>query len=281
MTKTLIQNKGVKFFQKVRWRMQHDRNPLFITLQDKYKVRQYAESKQVSTPKLLYVTKKPESIPFDSLPDSYFIKANHGWQWNILCFNSRYYLFGNGEDLVNSDGTFINLETAPKYEISKLGVIQQCNTWLKSRHNPKEWAYQHISPVIIVESLILPKDSSHLRDYRMYTFHGKVKAISIGSAIYRKTKVNIFFDTKWKPIPLSKYKEKLPDILPEKPNSLDEMISAAERLGEDIDFARIDLYDTKKEVLLGEVTIYPEAGNIDSPTTCPLFNTWLGNQWIG
>lgn len=261
--------------------MLHDRNPLFITLQDKYRVRQYAESKGVSTPELLYVTDRPESIPFESLPDSYFIKANHGWQWNILCFNSRYYRFGNGEELVNSDGTFINLEAAPKYEISKLGVIQQCNIWLKSKHRPKEWAYHHIPPAIIVERLLVPKDISHLRDYRMYTFDGKVKSISIGSAIYRKTKENIFFDTEWKPIPLTRYKENLPNIMPEKPESLGEMISAAERLGEDIDFVRIDLYDTEEGVVLGEVTIYPEGGSPSSPTICPVFNTWLGDQWSG
>jgi hypothetical protein len=57
------------------------------------------------------------------------------------------------------------------------------------------------------------------------------------------------------------------------------MIEVAQKLGTDIDFARIDLYDTTQGIILGEMTIYPEGGILNSPTSCPIFNKWLGNQW--
>jgi len=57
------------------------------------------------------------------------------------------------------------------------------------------------------------------------------------------------------------------------------MIDAAQKLGQDIDFARIDLYNTTKGIILGEMTIYPERGIIATPTACPAFNKWLGDQW--
>lgn len=278
--KTLHNLKGVSFYRKVRWRMRYDRNPLLITLQDKYKVRQYAESRQVSTAELLYVTDQPELIPFKTLTGNYFIKANHGCRWNILCFNSCYYIFGNGEDLVNSDGTFINEHKASKFEISISEVIDQCNEWLKSRHKLKEWAYQHIHPLIIVERFLEPNDNNHLKDYRMYTFYGKVKVISIGSALYRKTKENVFFNTDWMPVRLTQSNDQLPTLLPQKPEALSEMIRAAEKLGAGIIFSRIDLYDTIEGAVLGEMTVYPDGGCSGTPTTCPVFNTWLGDQWI-
>jgi hypothetical protein len=31
--------------------------------------------------------------------------------------------------------------------------------------------------------------------------------------------------------------------------------------------------------VLGEMTVYPEGGRVDSPTACPIFNQWLGRQW--
>lgn len=277
--KKLRNQKRVEFCRKIKWRMLFDHNPHLIILQDKYKVRSYAESRQVSTPKLLHVTDDPQTIPFDDLPDNYFIKANHGWRWNILCFKSRYYLFGNGQDLVKNDGTLINYEVASKFEISQAKVVQHCHRWLQSKHRSKQWAYQHIPPAIILESLLKPIDGNHLKDYRLYTFYGKVKAVSIGSALYRKTNKNVFFDADWEPIPLTQYKDQLPTILPQKPESLSEMIRAAERLGENIDFVRVDLYDTTEGIMLGEMTVYPAGGCSGTPTTCPVFNAWLGDQW--
>jgi len=277
----LLQRRGVEFSEKVRWRMRHDRNPLLVTLQDKYRVRAYAESRQVATPELLHVTEEPESIPFDRLPNNYFIKANHGWGWNILCLKSRFYRYGNGKDFVKSNGLFKKPMWGSRRVMNQHGVVEQCNVWLKSKHRPAEWAYHNIPEAILIEKLLEPNGAGDLKDYRMYTFNGKVRAINVGSAIYRKQKENAFFDTDWNPIALTQYKEKLPDSLPDKPKRLEEMIRAAERLGEGVDFVRVDLYDTTDGVILGEVTIYPDAGNPNTPTSCPVFNTWLGDQWVG
>ena len=84
------------FSWKIRWRMRHDRNPLFIELADKFKVKAYVQSRGVKTSEIYYVTDKLETIPFDSFPEIYFIKATHGSLWNILCKKGEYYLFGNG-----------------------------------------------------------------------------------------------------------------------------------------------------------------------------------------
>ncbi|OQY32276.1 MAG: hypothetical protein B6I38_04855 [Anaerolineaceae bacterium 4572_5.1] len=277
--KNLFQSLDVDFSAKVRWRMRYDRNPLFITLQDKYKVREYAASKGVKTANLLYVTDRPETIPFGELPQKYLIKATHGCGWNIICFNSKFYLFGHGKEMVNQDGSLLNMDSATKYELSKAEVIKKCEEWLALKYTRREWAYHQIIPKIIVEELLVSKDNKALRDYKLYTFQGVVKAIAVRSAIYRKNGENVIFDPDWKEIKLTTYRDRRPDVIPEKPAMLGEMIDIAQKLGEEVDFARIDLYNTTQGVILGEITLYPEAGMRASPTSCRVFNKWLGDQW--
>lgn len=277
--KSLYQSVQVDFSAKVRWRMIYDKNPLFITVQDKYEVREYATARGVKTANLLYVTDKPESIPFAELPQKYLIKASHGCGWNILGFNSKLYLYGNGKNLINPDGSLLNMDSAPEYELSQDKAIQLCKEWMGRRYREREWAYRHLTPRIVVEELLETKDNKALVDYKMYTFHGVVKAISVRSAVYRRNSEIVIFDPDWNEIELTAYKTKRPDTIPERPARLAEMIDIAQKLGEELDFARIDLYDTTQGIILGEVTIYPDGGLRDKPTSDPVFNKWLGDQW--
>jgi hypothetical protein len=269
----------LNFADKVRWRMTRDRNPLFLTIQDKYRVRDYAAKRSVKAAELLHVTQDPRTIPFETLPNSYFIKAAHGWGWNILCLQGNFYFFKNGKEIIDIDGTLKDICADNKHQLTQDEVIALCTEWMDKKHNTNEWAYQHIEPNIIVEALLTPLDDIELKDYRMYTFHGVVRAINIGSARFRRDACNIFFDQDWNEFELTRYQEARPERTPLRPKRLDEMLAISERLGAGLDFARIDLYDTTDGILLGEMTIYPEGGGINSPTTCPTFNHWLGNQW--
>ena len=50
-------------------------------------------------------------------------------------------------------------------------------------------------------------------------------------------------------------------------------------LSELTDVTRIDLYNTTRGIILGEMTIYPEGGRPNSPSFDKVFNKWLGDQW--
>jgi teichuronopeptide biosynthesis TupA-like protein len=58
------------------------------------------------------------------------------------------------------------------------------------------------------------------------------------------------------------------------------MLEIVRKLGESLDFVRVDLSDTTRGVVLGEMTIYPLAGRFSSPMPDPKCNKWLGDQWI-
>lgn len=261
------------FSSKVRWRMKHDRNPVFIELLDKYRVKAYARKKDVKTANTLYVTDRPETIPFDSLLDNYFIKANHGCRWNILCKEHEFYLYKT--EVNYREGNDIS-----EYKMEREEVVQQCRSWLKTTYSKREWAYQHIQAMIMVEELLLPRDGGELNDYKLYTFDGIPRIVHILGPTIRRNDENVLFDPDWQPISLPKDKHNQPASFPDKPDCLQELLETARKLGEGLDFVRVDLYDTTEGIVLGEMTVYPDGGRVDTPTFDPDFNRWLGDQWI-
>ena len=270
---------AVDLAARIRWRKRFDRNPLLVRVQDKLAVRDYAAERGVATAKLLHVTDDPRTIPFSDLPADYMIKATHGSGWNIVCLDSQHYLFGAGIELIEFLQTRDPACVPQDRFLSRDDVVALCGAWLRSVFDPSEWAYRHIPPRIAVEALLTPRRGTELLDYRFYTFDDEVKAINVDSPRYVRDKLEAVFDADWNLVDLSRNDEVVPDVLPEKPETLTEMIAAAGRLGKGLGFARIDFYDEAGGIVLGEITIYPQAGHRGTPTLCPRFNRWLGDQW--
>ena len=260
------------FSWKMRWRMKHDQNPLFVEVQDKYKVKSYAQKRGVQTAAVFHVTDNPATIPFDSLPDNYFIKANHGCGWNILCKEREFYIHSTKVNLAK-------IADSQKYKISRQEVLKYCQSWLNTTYSKRQWAYQQISPLIVLEEVLVPKSSEEIIDYKIYTFNGFARVIQILDTTIRQNNENILLDPGWREFKLPDDKYSHPEILPQKPDTLEEMVSAAEKLGQGLDFIRVDLYDTMRGVILGEMTVYPEGGRLNSASYDPAFNRWLGDQW--
>ena len=263
----------------IRWRKRFDRNPLFVRVQDKFAVREYAAERGVATAEVLHATDDPGTIPFTDLPSSYMIKATHGSGWNILCLNSQHYLFGDGTDFVELLESQDPMSAPGQRRLSREEVVEVCQGWLRTAFMPAEWAYRHIPPRIVIEPRLTQRRGSELLDYRFYTFDGVVKAVNVDSPRYVRDKLEAVFDADWNLVELSRNDEVVPDVLPAEPETLADMTAAAGRLGKGLGFARIDIYDTAGGIILGEITIYPQAGGRGTPTLCPHFNRWLGDQW--
>jgi hypothetical protein len=252
--------------------MRHDRNPLFIELADKYKVKSYVESRGVQTAELYYVTDDPETIPFDTLPETYFIKANHGSLWNILCKKGEFYLFGNGEH-------FSGLNDISNYKLTREECIQTCKLWLKSTYSKREWAYKRIPPKIIIEEVLVQRGGGEFKDYKFHVFGGTVKAVAIICATSRRNNEILYLDRGWQTLKLEPHGKKVPASIPEKPDNYHEMVEIAESLAHGLDYVRIDLYNTTRGIVFGEMTFYPHGGWPGKPSSDQAFNQWLGDQW--
>lgn len=267
------------FAAKVRWRMAFDRNPLFPLLQDKLASKSFALERGVKSARVFWVGTDPDAIPFDDLPSRCFLKANHGCGWNILVLDGQGYDYRAGENLCDRNGRLLDRDRLTPHALSREATRAYCRRMLAKVFSAEEWAYTRIPPRIFVEEALEPRTGPALTDYRCYTFDGQVRALSLGSPSYRKRHWNLFLTPQWEEISLTAYREAVPTPRPMKPAAFPDILAAAERLGRGIDFVRVDLYATTQGVRLGELTLYPEAGKPGTPTLCPRFNHWLGEEW--
>lgn len=251
-------NNPQSYCEKVVWKKLNDRNPLLPITADKINVRNYISemlgsdiASQVLIP-LLHVTDDPETIPFNTFPDNYIIKANNASGRNIVVHEFEN---NNSRD-----------------------IIKTCKKWLERPYGVfhSEWAYQKIEPKILIEKLILDKQNQLPADYKFFVFHGKCKMIYIAYDRFSETGLKIScFTPDWDFLDVSFHnKQGKPQ---DKPPQLKEMIELAELLAQPFDFVRVDLYSTGENIYFGELTHYPSSGRTKiSPVE---FDFQLGSYW--
>ena len=225
------------FNEKIVWKKIYDRNPLLPITADKYRVRSYLkdvlgeeQANQILIP-ILYVTDKPKTIPFDRLPSSFIIKPNHA----------------SGRSLIVKDGHYNPKE-----------IIRTCKRWLQTPYGLEklEWAYQPIKRKIIVEELLL-EEGKIPRDIKFHMFHGKCHYIHVDFDRSDKH-LRTLFTPEWKLLNVAN-KTKKGDFI-NSPKNLSKMINIAERVSKPFDYIRVDFYNIKGKVYIGELTSYQTSG---------------------
>ena len=223
------------FNEKLQWLKIYDRNPLYTKLVDKYEVRKYIADKigkEYLIP-LLGVWDTPEEIDFKKLPNQFVLKCTHDSGSVIIC----------------KDKANFNTEMAKKLLKDHLAI----NYYYSAR----EWPYKNVKPRIIAEKYI--EDENHeLNDYKFFCFNGKVEFMYI-SRDKSDHPTTDFFDTNFKHLNLH-MKDPGSATLPTKPIGFEKMKFRANVLSEGFPHARIDFYNIKNQVLVGEITFYHNAG---------------------
>ncbi len=124
--------------EKIQWLKIYDNLPIKSVLTDKVLVRDYIKDKigEEYLKPVLWIGKSFDEIPFDSLPESFIIKANNGCKWHYIIKNKKKYL--NSKTLFNFTRT-------------------QLNGWMTQSffgYSDFETQYLNIKPQIIVEQLL-------------------------------------------------------------------------------------------------------------------------------
>jgi hypothetical protein len=222
----------------------YDRNPLFTLCADKFKVREYVKDKigeEYLIPLITY-SDDIKKVDFDALPNSFAAKVNHG----------------SGQNMIILDKDKENIEEMK---------IHICY-WMNRNHyyNTREWQYKNIETLILFEELILDEDGTIPKDYKFHTIGGKVEFIQIDTERFEDHK-RIFYSPSWEELDFMwapatsqnrpKY-EKAPPL--EKPENLQKMIELVEKLAEDFNYVRVDLYDVNQKLYFGELTFTHEDG---------------------
>lgn len=244
------------FNEKIVWRKIYDRNPLYPRVTDKYLVRDYIREKlgaqkanEILIP-LLFYGKDPAAIPFDRLPRQFVVKPSHA----------------SGRIIIVRD----------KREIDQDAIIATCKEWLSDTYGfyRHEWAYQNLKPMIQVEPLLLDDDNNVPREIKFHVFHGKCKRIVVIVDRYNDLKQSNF-DENWNFINTEASYPMGPPL--PRPANLPEMLHLAEKLAEDFDYVRVDLYDLRGQIFFSELTCYTNSGDINYKPTQYDFD--LGANW--
>ena len=125
----------------------------------------------------------------------------------------------------------------------------------------REWGYFGVKNKVFMEEFIDPDANAEVPvDYKYYCFDGKVGMVEIITGRATGNMRSMYTDPDGTPIDLvyCSFSEK--DDLPIPMSVFMEMRKLAEKVAEDFDFLRVDMYYVRGKPLIGELTVYPSAG---------------------
>lgn len=226
--------------EKIRWIQFNTDISLWTRLADKYLARSYVQQKGYSNllVDLYGVWDKAEDIDFDSLPDSFVIKTNHGCGEVIIVKN--------------------------KHDVDLEDIRLKMKAYIKNAfgYSHAETQYYNIPRKIIAEQLLPVTSlfSSSMVDYKFYCLNGE--PIVCGVFYNRDSKTHktcsSFYDMNWIHHPdwrengIGGFQVEVPC-----PKTFELMKKACRDLCKDIVFCRLDFYEADDKLYFGEFTFTP------------------------
>jgi len=228
--------------EKLQWLKLHNRNPLYITLGDKYKVRSYLRKEfgeEYLVP-LLYLTYDYDDICEENVPETHCVIKSNCWSGDAEIVRSKENV--NWRALRNKFREIFHSD------------------WAKTG---REWWYSHMKPCIIIEKLLETQDGKLPNDYKLHYLNGKLEfiycSIDREGANYRK-----IYSPEWEEMPFSWNGEAAPPDF-SKPNipapeTLNKMIAMGNQIAKELPYVRVDFYDVDGKLYFGEITLSHGAG---------------------
>lgn len=240
------------FNEKVQWRKLHERREDFAIFADKLRVKELVSRKApaVLVPKVYRSGDRLADLRLEEMSPPYVIKANHA----------------SGTNWIVKDSCSV-----PK----NVELLERRWRSLRLSQTFVEWAYSQVPIRFFVEEYLSFTDSVPI-DFKIWVFHGRAEFIQVDTDRFSGHK-RAFFDRNWQKQP---FLLTFPDTdgQVEKPRNLMKMLSVAEQIADNLDFARVDLYTTHESIYFGEVTLYPDAGHgMFRPSE---YDYFVGGFWI-
>lgn len=253
----------VLFSEKITARKLFERRPIFTTICDKALVRDFVAERigpQYLT-KLYFNGERFEDIDFDSLPDEFVIKANHGCRWLQIV-----------EDKASFDR-----EKARK----------QFRRWMRDSYYlySRERMYKPIRRRILVEENLREASGDPAIDYKLYCYDGLVRFLLVTRRLPNGDRALAFYDRDGRyhrasgvsPSKAHRGRPSAPGTEPPFPANFPVLSEVALKLAAGFDFMRVDLYCPGGRILFGEMTPLPTGGVIAFDP--PDFDRVLGAPW--
>jgi hypothetical protein len=221
--------------EKVQFRKIYGNHRFYAMAADKFRVREYV-AKRVG-PKylipLLAAHDRLEPRHFDSLPDRFIIKANHGCKWHQV--------------------------VRDKNALDIPATIKRFNAYMRHRYgwDSAERHYAFIKPKIVIEQLLEGNTGGCPWDYSFFSYNSASGFDYSYSIVTPDGRAAAF--TKHGDLLVSKLTQE--ELEPHRrPANFAEMVGVARALSADFDFVRVDLYSVGDRVYFGELTCTPHQG---------------------
>ena len=244
------------FSEKLQWLKVNYRDPIQTVMVDKHEAKHFIVERvgsQYIIPTLA-VWDSVEDIDFDALPNQFVLKSTHDSGGIVIC---------KDKSSLDFEAAKAKLSASLKRDYSKIA---------------REWAYQNVPRRIIAEEYISELGKDDLLDYKMYSFHGEPKLTVVCSDRFSKTGTRMnFYDINWEPMGIHfGHYPPLPTEFP-KPATYEEMKRLTAELSKDCPFLRVDFYEIKGRLFIGELTLFPGAG---LETFRPMSKDYELGEWL-
>lgn len=237
------------FNEKLQWLKLYWPSKLKTICADKYEVTNYARENNCEeiVNEIYGIYNCVEEINWNELPDKFALKCTHGCGANIICNNKN------------------NLNI--KESIKKL------NGWMKQDYSLEyaEIHYKNIKPRIICEKYLETDTGVLPIDYKVFCFNGIPKITMVCSERKNGIAKYYLYDNDWNLKPYNKSSIELINRNESKnfenrPSCFKEMLKYAKKLSKPFPFVRIDFYEIRGKIILGEMTFTP-CGCLDNNLT--------------
>lgn len=224
------------FTAKIQWIKLNERTELRKKMANRLAAREYATAKigEEHLVPLHGIFEELTAEAWQSLPDRFVLKANHGCEMLHIVSDKRNEVFKD--------------------------IYKKTRQWQQEDYYyiGREWAYKGLPRTILAEQLLLDADGSIPKDYKFFCFNGTVKLIQVDFDRFGEQKRNIY-DREFRQIDT---KLLYPNYEGEvtRPPKLTKAIELAETLTKEVSFLRVDLYLLNEHIYVGELTNYPGNG---------------------
>ncbi len=222
--------------EKIQWYKLFYNDPLIAKCIDKVSFKEYIKEvlgSEFAIPSL-GVYSSADEINFDELPNQFVVKANFG-----------------------SDAKEIIIVT-DKSKLDVASTRKTISSWQKPWWRTAWGGYEFIQPKILIEEYI-DRNQEEVHEFKFMCFNGDPKYVVVHTDPLRDSSL-AFYDLYWKRLVIaySNHPSSKREIKRSKYHN--QMIEISRRIAKQFPLVRVDFFEAKNRLYIGELTFYPGGG---------------------
>jgi hypothetical protein len=266
---------------KVRQRMAHDTNPLWNRISDTVEAQAFADACGAKTLSALGTYQSVDDIDWDNLPATCFLRGSQEHSTCLLRYESRWYLYGNGDAFCDKNGHFQITECSARFLINDKDAKTIASMWLTTSVRSKNSAMNSgfVDASIVVEPFLLDENGQQPVKYRVYCFNGTPEMIELTSPTITRLGGCALYTPEWTRVQQTVQCGIAPIFDFERPSGFQDMIRDSMAVSSGIDHICIDFMVTQDGPAVHRLLCTPYRGQTGTPSRCPDVQKWLASLW--